>query len=601
MNRQKIKVLLSSLLLVALLAACVTDNAKTKKPSGKNNNSSVTTDSSSDNTGEQNDDSNPTDDSSEDSNVVEKQVPVTHTETVIRYEKEQTPMWEADVEEVSYSQPEGKPVTLRVKDFGAKGDGKTDDAKAIYKAVGELRSAPKGSVLEFESNKTYYYKNNGTSVRAVFYFRNNECLTIKGNNSLIKLGGTNLYYADIADNKDITIEGLRFDYAEYKPAFAATVQSVDISEGSAIVKADRDIHLETGENYTPQALRGGKIFGVVPADNSRYHMYLEKYKMLDSATRQLKVYFDTTNGLTMSRLANSFVFTYGFVLPMPETGNQIERGFSIHNNCNFTMKNVDIYSTCRHVFSLQYNTGSMLFDHVNVVRAPYDQALRYTSWADCYHLIHNRAKFLWKNCKNEWNYDDVFNISAQTMTVNQVYSQKEFKFAPLSGSSEETVQPGDTICILNTKTGALIGRAKVKSIISKSDGQIRVKVEKEMPLLAAGLHILCWVEDTVAPGSEFVDCDFDGTFRARSELTFTRCRFYNRRFWIGLDTINAEGPLGKNILFRKCVFEGDNAWEISSGNSNKNGYHLENIVFEKCKNISTDNIVAGAIDEIIIR
>ena len=500
-------------------------------------------------------------------------------------------------ENVTYNNPDGKPLNLKVKSFGAKGDGVTDDAAAIYKAVSALCSAPKGSVLEFEKGKTYYYKDNAAPTNAVFYLKNNNCITIKGNGAIIKLGGTKNYYADISGCKDIAIEGLSFDYAEYKPAFmASAVRDVNLSEGSAVVTADRDIHLENGESYP-----AGELYGAVATEQSRHHMYLFKYEMLDSKKREVKIYFDKSNALTMSRLNNDYIYTYGFVLPMPFTGNKIERGFSVSGNENFTMKNVNIYSVPKHVFSLQYNKGSFLFNNVKVVRAPYDKNLKYTSWADCYHLLHNRAKFKWIKCKNEWNFDDVFNISAVTHNVTQVYSQKEFRMVSATRESTDSVIPGDTLCIINTKTGALIGRTKVKSVIADDGKSVRVKMVEELPLLKAGENIYLWVDDTVAPGSEFVNCDFDGTFRARSDLKFTNCRFVNKRFWIGLETISHEGPLGKNIIFKNCVFEGDNAWEVSSCNSNKNGYHLTNIVFEKCKNINKKIVGASSIDEVIFR
>ena len=176
----------------------------------------------------------------------------------------------------------------------------------------------------------------------------------------------------------------------------------------------KKFHLEKGETYSYNK----DFFGAVATESSRHHMYLLKYEMIEPESRTVKIYFDKSNGLTMSRLADNYIYTYGFVLPMPYTGNIIERGFSIHSNENFTMKDVNVYSTARHVFSLQYNTGNVLFDNVCVVRAPYDKELKFTSWADCYHLIHNRAKYKWVNCKNEWNFDDVFKICALQITNN---------------------------------------------------------------------------------------------------------------------------------------------------------------------------------------
>lgn len=588
MSKRILCILLSLVLVVALVTGCQT-NTDTKAPSSKPSSSGNTT---SGNTGGGAASQGETVTSS----VIETTVP-----NIIPGNS--TNVFEPTVREDEQSechQPEGKPVTLKVDDFGAKGDGKTDDGEAIYNAMMALANSPRGSVLVFGSNKTYYYNENGTTaIKSVIYFSNNEDLTVKGNNTLILLGGQSNYYGNITGSKNITIEGLSFDYAEYKPAFAATVErgNVNLEEGTAIVKIDRDIHMSNNETAKPRC----NSFGAVPAPNNRYHMYLDHYEMIDAEKGLLKVYFDTTNGTTMSRLKDDFIYTYGFVLPSPYT-ERIERGFSVHENTNFTMRNVNIYSTSRHVFSLQWNDGNFLFENVNVVKAPYDQGLSYTSWADCYHLIHNRAKYVWKNCKNEWNYDDVFNISASTHHVSKVYSNKEFVMEPVNGvSAGDHPRVGDTISIINTKTGAFIGRATVRSVISTKSGYIsRIKVKEELPLLQAGTHIKCWVDDTVAPGSEFIDCNFQGTFRARSDISFTNCYFHNFRFFIGLDTIDNEGPLSKNIIFRNCEFGADNAWEIHGG-KNKNGYKLQNILFENCKNVSYQQMGANVFDELIFK
>lgn len=580
MIKRIFSIILTLIMVMALVTGCGAEETKkpSKKPSSSQSGNKL-----------------------EDEVVVTSSVIETTTPNIIYGNTQNTfePTYSGEDENMCY-QPDGAPVTLKVEDFGAKGDGKTDDAKAIYNAMVTLANSPRGSVLVFGKNKTYYYKDNGTSLRAVIYFSNNENLTVKGDNTLILLGGDSNYYADVTNSKNITIEGLSFDYKEYKAAFAATVErgNVDADAGTAIVKIDREIFMENGETAAPRC----NEFGVVPSDSSRHHMYLKKYEMIDKANGIIKVYFDTSNGMTMSRLKNDYIYQYGFVLPSPYAG-KIERGFSIHENENFTMRNVNIYSTSRHVFSLQWNEGNFIFENVNVVRAPYDQNLRYVSWADCYHLIHNRAKFVWKNCKNEWNYDDVFNISTTTHYVSKVYSNKEFVMQPVGTiSGGDYPRVGETISIINTKTGAFIGRATVRSVISQKDGYItRVKVNEELPLLQDGEHIKCWVDNAAAPGSEFINCNFDGTFRARSELTFTNCTFNNRRFWIGLDTIDYEGPIGKNVIFRNCKFTGDNAWEVFSGNSNKGGYKLENIVFENCTNVDKSIVTAGPYDEIIFK
>jgi hypothetical protein len=501
----------------------------------------------------------------------------------------------------SASQPAtGNPVTLNVKDYGAVGDGATDDARAIFKAVNALRNSPPGSVLNFEA-KTYYYKNNGTAVKALFYFTNDTDLTVKGNGCLIKLGGTDNYYGNITNCKNMVIEGVSFDYAEYKPAFAATVVSVDTAAGTAVVTADREVNMASGETYFSPL---SSWFGVVASTTGRHHMYLTRYEMLDASARRLRVHFSKADSQTMSRLANGYVYQYGFVLPMPKTGHTIERGFTVSGNVNFTMRNVNVYSISRFAMLVSHNEGTVTFDGVNFVRAPYDQGLRFNSWRDVYHVKDNRAKVIWNNCKSEWNYDDVFNISAITMTVTKKTSSKDITLKGTDTSGEPDLRAGDIVSIVNTQTGKSVGRAKIKYIVKADGREIRVMLESELPGIAAGSHMLAWADEGTSPGSEMIGCDFDGTFRARAFLTLTNCKLYVRRFWIGLETIAAEGPVGSDVLFRNCQLTADNGgvvWEISAYNSVSDGYHVKNVVFSQCTGVDRAQMVIGANDEVPIR
>ena len=63
-------------------------------------------------------------------------------------------------------------------------------------------------------------------------------------------------------------------------------------------------------------------------------------EMLDEEARRFKVVFRNQDNRTMDRLKLDFLKDYGLIMMMPFSGNIIERAFSIHNNTNFTMRNV---------------------------------------------------------------------------------------------------------------------------------------------------------------------------------------------------------------------------------------------------------------------
>lgn len=488
---------------------------------------------------------------------------------------------------------------LYVKDFGAVGDGVNDDAYAINMAIEALKSAPEGSTLVFESNKTYYYRDNHIGQRPVFFFRYQKNKTLKGDNSMILLGGTGLYYADIEYCENITIEGFNFDYGDYKPAFHASFESIDTENGTAIMFADRDIHLKNGEIYDKTKARG--LFACIKHPKARWHMYVDSYEMLDEETRKFKVTFSNQDKRTMDRLKLDFLKDQGLVMMMPYTGNIIERAFSVHNDTNFTVRNVNIYSASRHGFSLQYNFGNFLFENVNYVRNPEDMDLWFTSWGDTYHLLQNRAKYVWKNCKNEWNYDDVFNISVSRLVPKKVFAKDEADLFFLETKGEfAPILVGDTATVVNRVTGQYL-RTEIKEVICQKGTTNHVKFKDEIDWLEENDEIAVYIDPLSAAGSVMENCDFDGTMRARNDITFINTRFYVRRFWVGNETV-WEGSLPKNIVFENCKFEYDDFnepyWHIVACTRGGDA-HAENIVFKNCEGARLDLMEHAPNDELI--
>jgi len=174
--------------------------------------------------------------------------------------------------------------TIYAKDYGAKGDGKTDDGNAILRAITALKNLGNDSTLVFEKNKTYYYKDNhyttkstkSYSDRAVINLSGVENVTIKGDNSTIVIGNSYMYYVNLQGTTDVNLEGFNFDYSDYKPGFSSTVISVNSGEASAIVTADRDIHMETGAVVTPPYYGW---FAITDDPTDRKHCYITKYEM----------------------------------------------------------------------------------------------------------------------------------------------------------------------------------------------------------------------------------------------------------------------------------------------------------------------------------
>jgi len=498
--------------------------------------------------------------------------------------------------------------TVNIKDFGAKGDGITDDGVAILNAVGNLKA---GDTLVFESNKTYYAKNNGAGMNYIINIANANGITLKGNNTTLLIDAPKAYI-EVNNSANVTIEGFNFDY-KTKPAFRATAVSSDINTttGVAVMTADRDIGLENNEVY--QAPRDW--FGVLEMNESRHHTYIKSYKMLDKSKRKVEVTFNvsistTKNFLEMLKNGSS----PAFVAPMPFVGHLVERAFSFSGNTDFTMKNCNVYAISRFGFAIFNSEGTVLFNNVNIGRAPnqIDQKLFFAGWRDGFHCKQNRGKIVWENCKVADLYDDVINLSSSILYVKEVNANKteiDMFWEETNGGAFDTLKSGDKLTIINTTTGQIIGSASIQRVMKQSGSTNRVLLDKALPNLASGSNILVMLDSLSAPGSEIKNCNFNGTFRFRGKLTVTNTKIHNRRMWMDIDIADnkyVEGPVPQNITFKNCAFtldSGGEVFHISAHNSKtgSNTYHVKNIVFDGCTGISKSRMEIGSGDEVIIK
>lgn len=486
-------------------------------------------------------------------------------------------------ETVSYSNEDGPVKTLRAKDFGVKGDGVTDDGKAIFDAVSELSNCGPGSKLVFESNKTYYVKS--VTLDSVFYISGVRGLTIDGGNSTFLLDNKKAY-ASVTSSKDCTLKNMHFDL-KTKPAFTAECISVDASNGTAVMKADRDIGLESGNVYTAPT---SGWFGVLNRHDSRYHMYISKYEMISKTDKTFKIYF-TSDSNTRAWLSNGMLMQSGMICPMPNIGHLIERGFTISGNDGFSMSSVNIHACARFGMYIGNNDGKLSFDSVNFVPAEndLDRNMNFTSWRDTFHVKDNRASISWNNCDATGNYDDIFNISSSTLYVSDYNIAKNritLVWDEARGGNYYKIKVGDVLNVIDTETGEDCGTAKVKRVVKQAGGENTVILEEPLEMLSnTGTSILAFFKNRCAPGSTITNCNFNGTFRFRGPLTISNTYFFNQRTWLDLYG-TFEGPIPENITYKNCTIEsGSGATFIigaNSGNTGKYGYHVNNILFDSC-------------------
>lgn len=478
---------------------------------------------------------------------------------------------------------------FEIKNFGAKGDGITNDAVAFWNALDAVKN---GGILQLEKNKTYYIaktnvednenivasgaiSSGGSKNRvAAIDLNNAENVIIRGENSTILIDNP-LFYCNINYTKNVTLDGLNFDYKVRPFVLGKLVKILD--DRRVLVKTDRKIAIK-GETKV-------RDFGVLQRPDGRYHMFMSTITPVDDDNTYEILFSD--NELTKERI--SMLEEYDLIVPVPNFAHTVERAFSITNNSDFTMKNCNVYSMARFGFALFCNDGIMEFNNVKIIKAE-DELATIVGWRDCFHVKENHAKFIWKNCYAEYCYDDIFNISASTLNVNEVISETELDLAwKETNGIYPGIRVGDTVSFINIDTGHDYGESVISEIVERKASHNHFKFKTPIKNIEAGDNVKAHVLDMVSPGSEIINCDFRGTFRFRGPVTIENSYLYVVRMWIDM-FMPYEGPVPKHIHFKNCEIVCDD--EVNpyfhivaqkESSTGENQYHIEDVVFENCK------------------
>lgn len=486
---------------------------------------------------------------------------------------------------------ESKAVVINVSDYGAKGDGKTNDGKAIFDAVAALMQGGKGSKLVFEKNKKYYVSDNGGISTRALEFRLLKSATIEGNGSTILCDGE-MNYLEINECTDLVINNLNFD-RKTRSHFVGTVYNVNYEEGYFDVVADRDFGF-TEEVYTP----ADTMFAFLNDEGkaSRRYLYLDKLVTLDKNKRQYRYYADMEGGQNTAGQFKNVAVDKRVIIPTPYIGEVLPAALNIFNNNNLTMKNVNVWNIPFFGFHVNGNSGKVLFENVNII-PPEDETVVFSSWRDGFHCKHNSAQIIWKDCKAVGLGDDIINISNNMLYVSKIYkNSKDEKKSIVAVTYKETggsygkVEEGSKVHIYDVDSGKLLAKTTIERVYSEYENIYQLS--DYIPGLKTGENIRFSIVSHAAPNSQLINCDFEGTLRFKGAGGLAKdCRLSLYCLFMYAET-DVEGPIPHNITFSNCDFTG--TWEgrltITSNSPVafwKEGYYrLENIKFENCKGLT---------------
>lgn len=476
-------------------------------------------------------------------------------------------------------------LILKASDFGILGDGVADDGPAIEKlcaAAVETGEAP--CVIQFEKNHVYRIKSVADVEKCpyVFNLSNGKNIIVDGGDSTFLLTmpirPMRVYYSD-----SITLTSMIIDY-DPSPFALGRVTEINVEGGYILFETETDMNLgEEGYFDCPPiyfAHQNTKLTRdfltftrIEDAGTGKYHY---KGYVLDVETVKVHVAYSGTE----------WIFPVAHVA---HYGNPCE-SYAIFYSGNINFVNFRIYSNPYFNFSVSGNYGEIRFINFALERPKDSRVQALVSWRDAFHVKENILPITWDRCRIMNSGDDAFNICSSIKGINELKRENGkiyLKLQSVGGYAADILKVGDKFDAYNVQNGRFYGQGEIKEILRHEFPYTDIVID-DIPSLEAEDGARIGFDSTASPGSIIKDCYVEGTARFKGNLTVKNTTFDLLQMWIMME-LDIEGPIAKNILFEDCTFKNGRIildsfnWSIPNSAFPEIGEQIKNIVFRRCK------------------
>ncbi|MDG2279746.1 MAG: glycosyl hydrolase family 28-related protein, partial [Flavicella sp.] len=374
---------------------------------------------------------------------------------------------------------------FKVDDYGAKGDGRTDDTPAIQRTMNAAIKKP-GSVVLF-SAKTYRLTHK--TKKFALRLNNGENMIIHGNGATLLISPDTLAL-DINNCKNVMVRGFIIDYSPL-PFMQGTVYDVNAQEGTFTMEVHKGYPIPSDAPFNsklfggPQMIDGkvkmnngknalGRGWGVIMEPKRRRFKRdvmnacrIRDYDILKSKAGKRRVKLKL-HELSAKNIADIEIGDR-FVLPL---GMHAGGVMHITGGMENTLEDITVYSCPSLTFGAK-QTERAVFRGIRVIFKP-DSDRLITSCADGFHFRQNRRGSIIEDSLIEGQIDDSINIYCSANSIKKVISPKKYVL-----NNGTLIQKGDVLEAFEPLKGNSLGRVKVVSIsIAKRD----YTVELDQPI-----------------------------------------------------------------------------------------------------------------------
>jgi hypothetical protein len=386
---------------------------------------------------------------------------------------------------------------LHVRDFGAVGDGVADDVPAIRKAFTAAKADGIPSTVVFEK-KTYHLADNPSAWHC-FQLEGHENLTIEGNGATLLCGEGSLAF-HFEGGRDITVRGLTFDTV--KPSFTQG-EVIAVDEAGTI-----DVKIMEGYPEPPDEAfltankhaahgGGGRHMIVFEQGGGRRNTRLgNDHLKFGNITRispgVFRFHVKESHVASMQGVAAGNWVTYGFNKVNRPAGEVTTKDESASTYAqiaaervdHITFEKLDFFGSMNGGIRVSDMPGDVTLRSLRIIRKPGSRNL-ISIPSDALHLMNIRGKLLIENCEVEAPGDDCLNVG--TLLEQIVEGPKDDpKTISLRTTDNRyyhyTIREGDRLQFLDTVAKRDLGVATVTRAAFDPRSRIhRISLDRALP------------------------------------------------------------------------------------------------------------------------
>jgi len=354
--------------------------------------------------------------------------------------------WNFDISIIDDDEIE--PHDYYVSDYGAVGDGSTNDMDAIVEAVTDFASDPFPSNLYFES-KTYKCIGSGI----LFDLQGAKNKNIFGNNAELIVQPTILGLV-MENSENITVKDLTFD-SDPLSWTQGTITAINSATKKFTLTVDDGYPIPTN-NYgdAGHAHPWGMVW-----EPTGYTIKNELVFVTSSTAVSGNSVEFTLDNRSLSAFDDMKV-NDRFTIDTFGVGGTFNR---ITKSSNITCENIIMYAARALQFVINKTEGAIHMAGIQVKRKPATNRLL-SGYRDGFHCKDNKIGPIIENCYIEGICDDAINLHAMYLFVTATASATQFTM-----DNADNLEIGDILQFSNLNTGEVLGQA---AIASKSGNEI---------------------------------------------------------------------------------------------------------------------------------